>query len=62
MPVILKYWEIIRGYPLSIKIHNRLSTFMYVAEIGSIEPKMGGTRWVGIYSWGIDKGYPPIIL
>ena len=35
------------GYPLFIKIHNRLSTFMYIAGIGSIEPKMGGAGWVG---------------
>jgi hypothetical protein len=42
LPAILKYREIIRGYPLFIKIHNRLSTFMFIAGIGSIEPKMGG--------------------
>jgi hypothetical protein len=35
---------------------------MYIAGIGSIEQKMGGARWVGVYCWGIDKGYPPIIL
>ena len=35
---------------------------MYIAEIGSIEPKMGGARWVGVYSWGIDKGYPSYFL
>jgi len=29
------------GYPLFIKLHNRLSIFMYIAGIGSIELKMG---------------------
>ena len=38
----------LRGYPpFFIKNHNRLSTFMNIAGIGSIEPKMGGARWVG---------------
>ena len=36
------------GTPFFIKIHNRLSTFMYIAGIGSIEPKMGGCPVGGV--------------
>ena len=33
---------------------------MYLAGIGSIEPKMGGTGLVGVAIWEIDKGWPAL--